>query len=116
MRKKLDWLAEEYFLDPDASVQAAIGLYIEYGKKESRKATFSIWRTHVAHTSDGDELRVVQEIADQVCLNRVLGAGSDQLYSPNFIIRTQNESLLLANIPRYSLAAFHESMQTAHTW
>jgi hypothetical protein len=40
---------------------------IEYGGKGSRKATLSVWRTYVFHTDDGDELRVVQEIADEVC-------------------------------------------------
>jgi len=52
-RKRLGRLAEEYLLDSDASVQVVIGLDIEYGKKESRKATLSVWRTHVVHTSDG---------------------------------------------------------------
>ena len=60
-------LAEEYLLDSDASVQVVVGLDIEYGRKGSRKATLSVWRTHVFHTADGDELRVVQEIADKVC-------------------------------------------------
>ena len=67
-RKKLGRLAEDYLLDSDASVQVLVGLDIEYGNKRSRKATLSVWRTHVAHTADGDELRVVQEIADEVCL------------------------------------------------
>lgn len=62
----MDRLAEEYLLDSDASVQAVIGLDIEHGKKESRKATLSVWRTHVAHTDEGFELRVVQTIADEV--------------------------------------------------
>jgi hypothetical protein len=52
-------LAEEYLLDSDASVQVVVGLDIEYGKKGSRKATLSVWRIHIAHTGDGDELRVV---------------------------------------------------------
>jgi hypothetical protein len=66
-RKKLGRLAEDYLLDSDASVQVVVGLDIEYGSKGSRKATLSVWRTHVANTADGDELRVVQEIADEVC-------------------------------------------------
>ena len=66
-RKKLGRLAEDYLLDSDASVQVVIGLDIEYGNKGSRKATLSVWRTHVAHTANGDELRVVQEIVDEVC-------------------------------------------------
>ena len=66
-RKKLGRLAEDYLLDSDASVQVLVGLDIEYGNKGSRKATLSVWRTHVAHTADGDELRVVQEIVDEVC-------------------------------------------------
>lgn len=44
------------------------GLDIEYGKKGSRKATLSVWRTHVVNTADGNESRVVQEVADDVCL------------------------------------------------
>lgn len=43
------------------------GLDIEYGKKGSRKATLSVWRTYVVNTADGNELRVVQEVADDVC-------------------------------------------------
>jgi hypothetical protein len=62
-------LAEEYLLDSDTSVQAIIGLDIEYGKKESRRSTLSVWRTYVAHSGNGDELRVVQEVADEVCPN-----------------------------------------------
>jgi hypothetical protein len=61
-RKRLGRLAEEYLLDSDASVQVIVGLDIEYGKKGSRKATLSVWRTQVFHTADEDELRVVQGI------------------------------------------------------
>ncbi|KAH0558348.1 hypothetical protein GP486_004996 [Trichoglossum hirsutum] len=64
-RKRLDRLAEEYLLDSNASVRVVVGLDIEYGGEKSRKATLSVWRTHVFHTDDGDELRVVQEIADE---------------------------------------------------
>ena len=72
-RKRLGRLAEEYLLDSDASVQVVVGLDIEYGRKRShkatsRKATLSVWRTRMFHTADGDELRVVQEIADEVHL------------------------------------------------
>jgi hypothetical protein len=49
-RKRLDRLAEDYLLDSDASVRVVVGLDIEYGKKGLRKATISVWRTHVAHT------------------------------------------------------------------
>ena len=66
-KKRLDRLAGDYFLDSDASVQVVMGLDIEYGKKGSRKATLLIWRTYMAYTGNGDELRVVQEIADEVC-------------------------------------------------
>lgn len=69
-RKRLGRLAEEYLLDSDASVQVVVGLDIEYGKKGSRKATLSVWRTQVFHTADEDELRVVQEITDKVCPNQ----------------------------------------------
>jgi len=66
-KKELGRLAEDYLLDSDASVRVVVGLDIEYGNKGSRKATLSVWRTHVVNTADGDELRVVQEIADEVC-------------------------------------------------
>ena len=65
-RKRLDWLAEDYLLDSDASVQAVVGLDIEYGKEGSRKATSTLWRTRVYHTSTGDELRVEREVTDEV--------------------------------------------------
>jgi hypothetical protein len=63
----LSRLAEDYLLDSDASVQVVVGLDIEYGKKGSRKATLSVWRTHVIHSGDMDELGAVQAIADEVC-------------------------------------------------
>jgi hypothetical protein len=66
-KKRLCRLAEDYLLDSDANVRAVVGLDIEYGKKGSRKATLSVWRTRVFHTPAGDELRVFQEIADEVC-------------------------------------------------
>ena len=66
-RKRLGRLAEDYLLDSNASVQVVVGLDIEYGKKGSRKATLSVWRTHVVNTADGNELRVVQEVVDNVC-------------------------------------------------
>jgi len=65
-RKRLDRLAEDYHLDSDASVQAVVGLDIEYGRKDSRKATLSVWRARVFRTTTGDELRVVKEVADEV--------------------------------------------------
>lgn len=65
--KSLSRLAEDYLLDSAASVQVVVGLDIEYGKKRSPKATLSVWRTQVFHTADEDELRVVQEIKDEVC-------------------------------------------------
>jgi len=40
-------------------VRVIVGLDIKYGKKGSRRATLSTWRTHLEHTADGDELRVV---------------------------------------------------------
>ncbi|KAF2190057.1 hypothetical protein K469DRAFT_759472, partial [Zopfia rhizophila CBS 207.26] len=64
-RKGLSRLAEDYLLDSDASVQIAVGLNIGYGKKGSRGAMLSVWRTEVTNTADGDELTVVQEIADE---------------------------------------------------
>ncbi|ORX95175.1 hypothetical protein BCR34DRAFT_579473 [Clohesyomyces aquaticus] len=64
-RKDLGRLAEEYLLDSDASVQVVVGLDIEYGKG-SRKATLSTWRTNLFHTADGDELRVVEEVVDEI--------------------------------------------------
>ncbi|ORY12467.1 hypothetical protein BCR34DRAFT_563855 [Clohesyomyces aquaticus] len=64
-KNRLSRLAEDYLLDSNASVQAVVGLDIEYGKQGSRKATLLVWRTLVVNTVDGDELRVVQEIADE---------------------------------------------------
>ncbi|CAG5188981.1 uncharacterized protein ALTATR162_LOCUS12076 [Alternaria atra] len=64
-KKRLSRLAEDYLLDSNASVQVVVGLDIEYGKKGSRKATMSVWRTQVVSTANGDELRVVQEVADE---------------------------------------------------
>lgn len=49
----------------DCSVQVVVGLDIDYGKKGSRKATLSVWRTHVVIAPEADELRVVQEVADE---------------------------------------------------
>jgi hypothetical protein len=67
-KKLLARLAEDYLLDSDASVQIVVGLDIGYGKKVSRKATLSIWRTETIHSSDGSELRVVQVVTDEVIL------------------------------------------------
>ncbi|KAF2458011.1 hypothetical protein BDY21DRAFT_303212 [Lineolata rhizophorae] len=60
--KKLGRLAEGYLLDSNASVQVVLGLDIEYGRKGSRKATMSIWRTQMVGPPDGKELTVVQEV------------------------------------------------------
>lgn len=68
-RKSLGRLAEDYHLDSDASVQVVVGLDIEYGKKRSQKATLSEWRTRMVRTTEGNELRVDQEIADEVFPN-----------------------------------------------
>jgi hypothetical protein len=65
-KKRLDRLAENYLVDSDASVRAVVCLDIEYGKKESRKATLSIWRPQLLETADGLELRAVEEVADEV--------------------------------------------------
>jgi len=65
-KKRLGRLAEDYLLDSDANVRVVVGLDIEYGKKGSRRATLSTWRTHLEHTADGDVLRVVQEAANEV--------------------------------------------------
>jgi hypothetical protein len=67
-KRRLSQLAEDYLLDSNASVQVVVGLDIEYGKKGSQKATVSVWRTQVVSTADGDELRVVREVADEVHL------------------------------------------------
>ncbi|KAF2802115.1 uncharacterized protein BDZ99DRAFT_492279 [Mytilinidion resinicola] len=64
-KKRLSRLVEDYLLDSDASVQVVVGLDIEYGKEGSRKATLLVWRAQIAHTTNGDELRVVREIADE---------------------------------------------------
>jgi hypothetical protein len=68
-RKRLCRLAEDYLLDSDASVQVVVGLDIEYERKRSRQATFSVWRTHVVSTVNGNELRVTQKLADEVLSN-----------------------------------------------
>ncbi|KAK4981164.1 hypothetical protein LTR66_001493 [Elasticomyces elasticus] len=65
MRKNLSRLAEGYLLDSDASIQVVIGLDVEYGNTNSRKATLSTWRTQIFHTGDGDELGVVQPIENE---------------------------------------------------
>ena len=65
-KKRLGRLAEDYLLDSDANIRIVVGLDIEYTKKGSRKATLSVWRTDLFHTPNGDELRVIQEAADEV--------------------------------------------------
>ncbi|KAL5403793.1 hypothetical protein PMIN04_012741 [Paraphaeosphaeria minitans] len=55
---------ESYILDSDASVQAVIGLAIDYGKNGSRKATLSVWWPKLHQTAEGPELLVVREVAD----------------------------------------------------
>lgn len=66
---KIDRLVESYLLDSDASVQVVVGFDIHYGQHGSRKATFSVWRTRIYNTTNGDELTVFQEIANEVrCL------------------------------------------------
>jgi hypothetical protein len=47
-------------------VQAVVGLDIEYGRKRSRKATLSMWRVREFRTTTENELRVVEEISDDV--------------------------------------------------
>jgi hypothetical protein len=65
-KKRLHRLVEDYLLDLDASVQAVVGLDIEYGNKESRKATLTSWRTWVYCTSTEDELHAEKEVTDEV--------------------------------------------------
>lgn len=62
----LDRLAENYILDSDASIRAVVCVHIEYGNKESRKATLSVWRPKLIDTDDGLELRAVEGVADVV--------------------------------------------------
>ncbi|KAF2726979.1 hypothetical protein EJ04DRAFT_539181 [Polyplosphaeria fusca] len=64
-KKRLDRLAEDYLLDSDASVQVVVGLDIEYGKRGSRQATLSVWRTRMINTDEGAELRVFKDLADE---------------------------------------------------
>jgi hypothetical protein len=66
-KQRLSRLAEDYLLDSDANVRKVVGLDIEYGRKGSHKATLSVWRTQMFQSSDGDELRVVREVEDEVC-------------------------------------------------
>jgi hypothetical protein len=63
---KLSRLAEAYLQDSNASVRVVVGLDIEHDKKRSQKATVSIWRSHMVDTTDGTELRVAQEVTDEV--------------------------------------------------
>ncbi|OAL56152.1 hypothetical protein IQ07DRAFT_583540 [Pyrenochaeta sp. DS3sAY3a] len=65
-RKRLDRLAENYLLDSDASVQVVVGLDVEYGKKGTKKATLSVWRTRIIHTPDGDELEAYRDVENEV--------------------------------------------------
>jgi hypothetical protein len=71
-KKRLGRLAEDYLLDSDANIRIVVGLDIEYGKRGSRKATLSVWRTDLLHTPEGDELRVIEDTADEVCHQRTL--------------------------------------------
>lgn len=66
-KKLLDRRAENYLLDSDASVRVVVGLDIEYGGKGTRRASLSVWRVRIFPTQDGDEMRVVKEVADEVC-------------------------------------------------
>ena len=59
-RKMVSRLAEDYLLDSDTLVRVVVGLDIEYGKKDSHRATLSVWRTQVVY---GHEVRVVAVIA-----------------------------------------------------
>lgn len=75
-RKRMARLAEDYLLDSNASVQVVIGLDIGYGKEGgSRKATLSVRRSKVFRTAAAEELRVVQEVIDEVCLFQMALSG-----------------------------------------
>ncbi|KAF2788653.1 hypothetical protein K505DRAFT_255056 [Melanomma pulvis-pyrius CBS 109.77] len=63
-------LAENYILDSDASIRAVVCVHIEYGNKESRKATLSVWRPKLLTTDDGLELRAVEGVADVAFRNK----------------------------------------------
>ena len=47
-------------------MRVVVGLDVEYGSRESREATLSVWRSRLFDTDDGVELRVVNEVADEV--------------------------------------------------
>lgn len=66
-RQNLRDLAETYLLDSDTSVQAVVGLDIEYGKQGPGKATLSVWRGRCIPTADGVDTEIFQEITDEVC-------------------------------------------------
>ncbi|CAN9300260.1 unnamed protein product [Alternaria alternata] len=51
---------------PGVVIEAIVGLDIEYGKKGSRKATLTVWRTRERDTSTGKELYVEKEVKDEV--------------------------------------------------
>ncbi|OWY42261.1 hypothetical protein AALT_g11983 [Alternaria alternata] len=57
-------LAENYILDSDASIRAVVCVHIEYGNKESRKATLSVWRPELVTTDDELVLQAVEGVAD----------------------------------------------------
>jgi hypothetical protein len=61
-------LAENYILDSDASIRAVVCVHIEYGNKESRKATLSVWRPELVTTDDELVLQAVEGVADVVSL------------------------------------------------
>ena len=63
--KELKDLAEDYILGSDGNIQAVVGLNIEY--KQSKKATFSVWRPQYVKLEDGQKYLVsMQTITDQV--------------------------------------------------
>lgn len=66
-KRKIDRLAESYLLDSKGGVQVVVVLDIAYGKRRPRKATLSVWRSRIYDTVDGKELRVFQEVKNEVC-------------------------------------------------
>ena len=70
-RKDIPKLADRYILDSDGSVQAVVGLDIEYQRPnqtqaKSREAVFSVWQPEYIQNDGGDlELVAVQKIKDQ---------------------------------------------------
>lgn len=94
-KKRLERLARDYILDSDASVRVVVGLDIEYGTKESRKATVSVWRPQLLQGAEGLELDAVKEVDDEVTISCTQFFGRISKISNRYSV-TNREILLVA--------------------